>query len=215
LPSATFPRTSASSRCAIPLCWCAARTPTGTSTSSPSRGAISTRPLSPPIATRSNARPRRSMPAPTGQRSARRRTVLAALAVLPSPALAQSGSPEAFLQGIYNPYLKDDFKGQPYWQVSRYFVPELARVIEADMRDAKRRGEVPKLDGDPFVDAQEWQVKDLAITVATEGAKAVGKATFDNFGKRVAVTLDLRQTPAGWRIADIRWPSGSLSGLYK
>ena len=83
------------------------------------------------------------------------------------------------------------------------------------MRDAKRRGEVPKLDGDPFLDAQEWQIKDLAIAVTTEGAKATGKVTFDNFGKRVAVTLDLVQTPAGWRVAEIKWPSGSLRGLYK
>jgi hypothetical protein len=138
-----------------------------------------------------------------------------AVAALPLPALGQTGSPEAFLQGIYNPYLKDDFKGQPYWQVSRFFVPELARTIEDDMREAKRGGEVPKLDGDPFLDAQDWQIKDLAIAVTTEGAKAIGKVTFDNLGKRIEITLDLLQTPAGWRIADIRWPSGSLSALYK
>jgi len=156
------------------------------------------------------------MPAPTGQRSVRRRTVLAALAVLPSPALAQSGSPEAFLQGIYNPYLKDDFKGQPYWQVSRYFVPELARVIEADMRDAKRRGEVPKLDGDPFIDAQDWDIAKLAISVKSDdGSKATAVVSFENLGKPTQITLDLIRTAVGWRIADIKSPSGTLSDLYK
>jgi Protein of unknown function (DUF3828) len=144
-----------------------------------------------------------------------RRGVLLALAALPLPALAQPGSPEAFLQGIYNPYLKDDFKGQPYWQVSRYFVPDLARAIEADMREAKRRGEVPKLDGDPFLDAQDWQIKDLAISVKADGPKATGKVTFKNLGKSTEIILDLLQTQAGWRIADIQWPSGSLSALYK
>ena len=145
----------------------------------------------------------------------RRRLLLAALCAVPLAAQGQSSTPDAFLHAIYDPYLKEGFKGQPYWQVSRFFAPEIARIMEADMRDAKRRGEVPKLDGDPFLDAQDWQIKDLAISVATEGAKATGKATFDNLGKRVEITLDLLQTPVGWRIADIKWPSGSLSGLYK
>src|SRR5262249_32028083 len=182
-PYATSRRTFASSRCATRPRWCAARILTETSTSSPPRVTTSTRRRWPPVATRSYARPRRSMPAPTEQRSVRRRLLLGALCALPLAAQGQGSTPDAFLHAIYDPYLKEGFKGQPYWQVSRFFVPELARIMEADMRDAKRRGEVPKLDGDPFVDAQEWQVKDLAITVATEGAKAVGKATFDNFGK--------------------------------
>ena len=155
------------------------------------------------------------MPAPTEQRSVRRLLLLGALCALPLAALAQGSTPDAFLHSIYDPYLKGGFQGQPYWQLSRFFVPELTRTIDADMRDAKRRGEVPKLDGDPFVGAQEWQIKDLAIAVTAEGAKATGKVTFENFGKRVAITLDLRQTPLGWRIAEIRWPSGSLGGLYK
>ncbi|CAN5443644.1 hypothetical protein BH10PSE14_BH10PSE14_25750 [soil metagenome] len=124
-------------------------------------------------------------------------------------------SPESFLQSIYEPYLKDDFKGQPYWQVDRYFMPELGRAIEADMREAKRRGEVPALDGDPFVDAQEWDVENLAIKVETDGQKATGLVNFDNLGKAKQVILDLLRTGIGWRIVDIKAPSGVLSDLYK
>jgi hypothetical protein len=119
------------------------------------------------------------------------------------------------LPSIYEPYLKAGFKGQPYWQLDRFFAPALARVIDADMREAKRRVEVPKLDGDPFLDAQEWDIENLAISVKADGPKATGEVTFDNFGKRTAVALDLVQTPVGWRIADIKGPSGSLSALYK
>jgi hypothetical protein len=39
--------------------------------------------------------------------------------------------------------------------------------------------------------------------------------SFDNLGKAMKVTIDLVQTQAGWRIADIKTPSGSLSALYK
>jgi Protein of unknown function (DUF3828) len=156
------------------------------------------------------------MPVPTGRSSVlRRRIAVAALCALPWAARAQAQSPQTFLQSIYDPYLKADFKGQPYWQVDRFFVPVLARAIDADMREAKRRVEVPKLDGDPFLDAQEWDIENLAISVKADGPKATGEVTFDNFGKHTQVALDLVRTPAGWRIADIKGPSGSLSALYK
>ena len=151
------------------------------------------------------------MPAPTGRNSVlSRRLAIAALSALPAAAHAQTQSPQTFLQSIYEPYLKAGFKGQPYWQVDRFFVPVLARAIDADMREAKRRVEVPKLDGDPFLDAQEWDIENLAISVKADGPKATGEVSFDNFGKRTEVALDLVQTPAGWRIADIKGPSGAL-----
>jgi hypothetical protein len=146
-----------------------------------------------------------------------RRLILAAFCALPLAVQAQAQSPESFLQSIYDPYLQHGFKGQPYWQVDRYFATGLARAIEADMREAKRRSEVPALDGDPFLDAQEWDVENLAINVKTDddGQKATGEVSFDNLGKHTQVTLDLLRTGMGWRIADIKSPSGALSDLYK
>ena len=156
------------------------------------------------------------MPAPTGRSSVlRRRAIVAALSALPFEARSQAPSPQAFLQSIYDPYLKADFRGYSFEQANRFFVPTLARAIDADMREAKRRGEVPRLDGDPFLDAQDWEIKNLAISVKADGPKATGEVAFDNLGKRTQITLDLVQTQAGWRIADIKGPSGSLSDLYK
>jgi hypothetical protein len=157
-----------------------------------------------------------------------RRLLLAALCALP-PATAwgqgQSAggqaptdtvTPEDFLRGIYTPYPNQGFKGQPYWQVDRFFAPDLARAIEADMREAKRRGEVPRLDGDPFVDAQDWDIAKLAISVKPAGdTKATGLVSFENQGKATQITLDLVRTGSGWRIADIKSPSGKLSELYR
>ena len=152
-----------------------------------------------------------------------RRLIVAALGALPTSAWAQAQprpaketvTPEAFLRDIYTPYPNHDFKGQPFWQVDRFFAPDLARAIEADMREAKRRGEVPKLDGDPFVDAQDWDIDKLAISVTTEGPKAIGLVSFENLGKPTEITLDLVRTGIGWRIADIKSPSGKLSELYR
>ena len=156
-----------------------------------------------------------------------RRLLLAALCALPPATVWGQGqsaggqvpkdtvTPEAFLRGIYTPYPNQDFKGQPFWQVDRFFAPDLARAIEADMREAKRRGEVPKLDGDPFVDAQDWDIAKLAISVKTEGPTATGLVSFENQGKPTEIKLDLVRTGMGWRIADIKSPSGTLSELYK
>ena len=151
-----------------------------------------------------------------------RRWVLAALCALPMAAAAQTTTtrdtpltPEGFLRGIYTPYPDHDFKGQPFWQVDRFFAPDLARLIEADMREAKRRGEVPRLDGDPFVDAQDWDIAKLTISVKAEGTKATGFVSFENLGKPTQIQLDLVRTGTGWRIADIEAPSGKLSELYK
>lgn len=154
-----------------------------------------------------------------------RRLVLAAICIVPGAARAQvqnampasrdTPTAEAFLRGIYTPYPNQDFKGQPFWQVDRYFTPDLARAIEADMREAKRRGEAPLLDGDPFVDAQDWDIDKLSISVQADGPKATGLVSFENLGKPTQITLDLVRTGVGWRISDIKAPSGTLSELYK
>lgn len=127
----------------------------------------------------------------------------------------QQTSPQAFLEGIYRPYLADDFKGQSYTHVNRFFTPDLAHAIETDMREASRRKDVPTLDGDPFIDAQDWEIGKLSISAKVDGAKATGLVGFENLGKQVQLTVDLIQTPTGWRIADIKAPSGSLRALYK
>lgn len=134
----------------------------------------------------------------------------------PSLALAQLPSAQSFLDAIYKPYLGKDFPGQAYGEASRFFVPVLARAMAADNAAAARRGEVPLLGGDPFVDAQDWEITKLAIAVVPNGTTAAtATVTFANLGKATRLLIALEQTPAGWRIADIKAPSGSLRALYK
>ncbi len=146
-----------------------------------------------------------------------RRALLAALCVtVPFPLHSQTPtSAEAFLRDLYAPYLTGANQGQNYWNLERYFASDLARLMDAEARDAQRRNEVPRLDGDPFVDAQEWDVKNFNLSVKTDGSNATAIVTFDNYGKAKRITLDLVLTPTGWRISDIKAPSGSLRALYK
>ena len=133
-------------------------------------------------------------------------------------AQAATGSANDFLTAIYQHYVgKGGEAGLPLdsnADIRRYFTPSLAALMIADRATAAKNDDVPTLDGDPFVDAQDWEIKDLHIAVSEVGADhATGTVTFKNIDSPVTITLDLVRTPKGWRIDDIHWPDGTLRGL--
>ena len=99
--------------------------------------------------------------------------------------------------------------------MNRWFAPDLANAIDKDFAEAKKRKEVPTLDGDPFIDAQDWKIESLSYVSSISGEKAAGAVSFINLGTPKAVTLTMVKTPAGWRISDIVTANGSLRALYK
>ncbi len=97
-----------------------------------------------------------------------------------------------------------------------FFDPALAGMITKDMDEARDRGDAPTLDGDPFVNSQEWKISacDIKVSLDSEGA-AHATATFMNFDKNIQVDLSLTHLPEGWRIADIAYEgNGTLRDLY-
>jgi uncharacterized protein DUF3828 len=144
--------------------------------------------------------------------------MMLAFAALPLPAKADTEA-QKFLESIYRRYIGPDTPGVPLdtkEALLSYFTPELAAMIAADGARAEKENEPPTLDGDPFVFAQDWDIKDVAVKVKdTSPGKAVGIATFTNFGETQMVELDLVKLPGGWRIDDIHWPDGTLRDLYK
>lgn len=150
------------------------------------------------------------------ERPGRRLAAAGLLAAIFAPqAFAQAPTAQAFVEGLYRPYLDKSFQGQPYDQTARFFAPALAQAMDRDYREAKRRNEPPTLNGDPFVDAQDWEITKLAIDVTTNVDTATARISFQNAGAPKRVVLELVRTPAGWRIAEIKAPSGSLKALYK
>ncbi len=157
--------------------------------------------------------------------SAARRTVLlgailvlAGLAGAPALSLAEA-SPEAFLKSIYDRYIGDAKKalGVPLnseRKIRRFFTPALAALIIKDQGEAAKRKEPPTLEGDPFVDAQEWQIAAVNIAVNRAAAdKALATVSFTNFDKPVTLRLELIQLKDGWKIDDILWSDGTLRAL--
>ena len=138
--------------------------------------------------------------------------------ILPSLARAEEATPQAFLTALYHRYEGKHPRGVDYADaraLARYLEPSLVALIMADRAAAAKRDEVPALDGDPFIDAQDGEITRLAVTTAIKRPdKATGTVTFRNSGKAMRLRLDLVRLEEGWRIADIVWPEGSLRGLY-
>ena len=114
---------------------------------------------------------------------------------------------KSFVEAIYSAYTGKNSNGLSLDSdaaVRRYFEPELAALIIKDRKAA--RGEVGKLDVDPFIDAQDWEIDVVDIAVREIAAdKARATVAFKNAGKQRTVILDLVKLGAGWRIADIAW----------
>jgi Protein of unknown function (DUF3828) len=143
---------------------------------------------------------------------------IAGIIAVAAPVLAEEATPQAFLTTLYHRYEGRHTRGIDYADkrtLLRYFEPSLVGLITADQAAAKKDDEVPALDGDPFVDAQEWEITHLAIAAEMNGPdKATGTVSFRNFNEPKRLTVQLVRLKAGWRIADIVWPDGSLRGLY-
>lgn len=142
-------------------------------------------------------------------RPTRRTLMIAAAALAATRALAADVSAKAFVSGIYEAYKGSGAKGLPLDSESairRYFEPSLAALLIKDRKSAARRREVGKLDGDPFIDAQDWDIDKLNVDV-TESAPGKAKATvkFVNLDTPATVVLDLIKIGNGWRISDITW----------
>jgi hypothetical protein len=154
-----------------------------------------------------------------------RRSLLlgAAGAAIAGPALAADESARAFVTAIYNTYKGKDAKGillDNHRTIRRYFEPALAAAMIKDQDEAAKRGDVGNLDGDPFVDAQDFDIKgfDIAVNEPAPG-KASATVKFTNFDKATTLGLDLVKIKGDWRIREIIWrrdgKDDSLRALFK
>ncbi len=138
--------------------------------------------------------------------------------VSPLPVKADAEA-QKFLETIYSKYTGQNSPGVVLDSndvLVGYFTPELAAMIALDAARSQKSDEPPALDGDPFVGAQDWDIKDLSITVKDIAPdKAAGLVSFTNMGEKQIVELNLKKLAQGWRIDDIRWADGTLRGILK
>jgi len=132
---------------------------------------------------------------------------------------AQSPDPKAFVENIYRQYLGKNTPGPDLSTreaLELYFTPPLVELIDKDAKEAEKQQEAPLLNGDPFVDGQDWEITDPSVMIQEAASdRATATATFKNFGKTMTIRLALVLTPKGWRVDDVFWSEGNLRGLYK
>ncbi len=131
-------------------------------------------------------------------------------------------TPQKLLNDIYSRYGKDypasrlDYADQKV--IEKYFTPEIAAKMIADNAKAAAAGEVPTLDGDPFVDAQEIEITELVIEDVKQITPdaAIGYVIFKNVGTPRKAELFLQKTDKGWQITDIiSVRHDKLSDIYR
>lgn len=153
-----------------------------------------------------------------------RRTFIPAIScvALAGTGAAADTTARGFVTAIYDAYKGKNGNGvalNDARTIRRYFEPSLATLLAKDQSGAARRNEVGKLDFDPFVDGQDWDITTVNIAM-TDAAADRTTATVDlnNFGKPSTVVLDLTKVKNDWRINDITWnhdgKTATLRGLF-
>lgn len=134
---------------------------------------------------------------------------LAALLALMAPvALAAPvfEDPKGLVEYAYVPYASGEFPADTF----ELYAPTLMELWDA-MEARTPEGEVGAIDFDPFINAQDYEIKDVAIgDAAIDGDEATVTATFTNFGEPQEIRFTLVRLADGWKIDDIE----SLAGDY-
>ena len=137
-----------------------------------------------------------------------------AAAVLPAFA---ADTPDGVVSELYAAHeARIEAMDPPLWtepELLRPFVTEdlLSLFTAVEARAEAAPDEVVGLDGDPFYDAQDWDVSELQISSpakTTDPSLAHVMVRFKNFGEDRSLDYTLKQTDAGWRIDDIAYDHG-------
>jgi len=93
-------------------------------------------------------------------------------------AVAQSqADPVAYVRAIYASYERD----KPAAWFDRTYSARLRKLIDADQKSAKAAGDAGKFDWDPIINAQDWKLADIKVSLVSQaGDRAVVDASFHN-----------------------------------
>lgn len=117
-----------------------------------------------------------------------------------APAFAYD-TPKALLEALYVPYSKADFDWDK-WDESSLRSAHLNELFAKDAKEAN--GDVGRLDFDPYIDGQDYQISDLKIGDAViDGDAAKVEVTFKNFDTPDDLMFSLVKEADGWKIDDV------------
>lgn len=131
-------------------------------------------------------------------------------------------TPDALIKELYKTHAEDMtndgnriLSSQNRNNLDKFFDKSLADMMWKDLtNDAEELG---VLDFDPFYNAQDFEIKNLAVGAPKiVGTKATVIVKFSNFGKKETITYQLIKRGAAWKISDIKYAKGgSLVKYFK
>lgn len=123
--------------------------------------------------------------------------------------------PRTVVAAAYEPYLEDDFDWGDY-DASALRSQELNALYVRDARESEAAGEIGRLDFDPLINGQDYQLTGLAIgDAAVTGKTAIVPVTFDNLGAAVVLEIHLVEEHYGWSIDDVVSVDGEVQYSLK
>lgn len=132
------------------------------------------------------------------------------------PAERPAPRPDAFIRTLYRALDTGEAGLNPAtWTTAQtaalLFTPDIAALAEEEGRRALPDRRVPF---DPFTGPAAARAQRFAVRIRTEGGgRAEVSARAVASGRIEEVVFRLVETPAGWRIADIRWGEGYTRSL--
>jgi Skp family chaperone for outer membrane proteins len=146
------------------------------------------------------------------------RAVVAAVFLLVCAAAATAQTPTdpvGFVRAIYAAYQHDN---TPAWYEQNYSA-RLRKMIDADRADADKDDDAGKFDWDPIINAQDWKLADLRVSlVSRAGDGAVVDASFRNLGADQRMRFSLALEGGKWAIDDVQSlnkPRWTMSKVYQ
>lgn len=125
--------------------------------------------------------------------------------ILPAAAF---DDPKALVEAFYQPYLTDDF--EEFIELKKDEPSFRSASLQAlyDKDDAETPdGEMGRLDFDPFVDGQDFQITDIEFAEPhIVGELANVAVTFKNFGEERKIVVEAVLEGDEWKINDV-WRS--------
>lgn len=108
-------------------------------------------------------------------------------------------TPEALLEGFYQPYLEGDFP-----EDDTVFRSQALQALYDHDAEITPEGEIGAIDFDPFIGGQDYALTKLVIgTPVIAGDRASVAVSFDNFDQPFALNYDLVLEADGWKIDDV------------
>ncbi|MGA9604626.1 MAG: hypothetical protein WBQ82_10980 [Methyloceanibacter sp.] len=95
------------------------------------------------------------------------------------------------------------------------YSPRIVKLWAACTKKEKKTGE-PCMDFDIWVNAQDWEIKNLKIEPLTSDARTAGVlASFDNLDRHEDINFRLIKDKKGWTVDDISTGCDMLSDVLK